>query len=138
MLNNAQIPIIVLLCLSGKILHQLYQNNLDFQTYLYYLQDIPESVACQRYSHSLQFLDNETVPQVYQFRLYFQIHVEYYCRRTRQLCENNELALYSVDVLKPFCIHRKMRLEKRVWQLVHHKIVHPQGYSYFPSLYEQM
>nr|DAO24176.1 MAG TPA: hypothetical protein [Caudoviricetes sp.] len=40
MLNNERIPIIILLCLAEKILYQLYQNNLDFQIYLYYLQDI--------------------------------------------------------------------------------------------------
>nr|DAH97250.1 MAG TPA: hypothetical protein [Bacteriophage sp.] len=87
--NNAQIPIIILLCLAEKILYQLYQNNLDSQTYLYYLQDIQVSTIYQRYLHFPQFLDNETDIQVCLSRLYFQIHVERHYRRMLLLCENN-------------------------------------------------
>nr|DAH30032.1 MAG TPA: hypothetical protein [Caudoviricetes sp.] len=89
MLNNVQIPIIALLCFAEKILYQLYQNNLYFQIYLYYLQDIQVSTIYQRCLHFLRFLDNETDIQACLSRLYFQIHVECYYRRMLLLYENN-------------------------------------------------
>nr|DAL48729.1 MAG TPA_asm: hypothetical protein [Caudoviricetes sp.] len=89
MLNNEQIPIIIPLYLAEKILCQLYQNNLDLRIYLYYLQDIQVSTICQRCLYFPQFLDNETDIQVCLSRLYFQIHVDYYYRRTLLLYGNN-------------------------------------------------
>ena len=89
MLNNERIPIIILLCLTEKILYQLYQNNLDSQIYQYYLQYIQVSTIYQRCLHFPQFLDNETDIQVCLSRLYFQIHVDYYYRRTLLSYRNN-------------------------------------------------